>query len=206
MLIGLDFDNTIVCYDRAIATLADELLDLPVDLPRTKLGLRDHLRAAGREAEWTAFQGTLYGPGMRHAEPFEGAVQTLQELAADGHQLVIVSHRSLRPYAGPPYDLHAAARGWVVDRLQSVGLFGEDAGGSTSPVNFLETREAKVATIAKLGCDVFLDDLPEVLQAPGFPASTVAVLFDPADEVPPPARWHHLRAWAQLPVLLAQLA
>ena len=45
MRIGLDFDNTIVCYDQAIKQLADELLELPEDDPRTKLGLRDHLRA-----------------------------------------------------------------------------------------------------------------------------------------------------------------
>jgi hypothetical protein len=205
MLIGLDFDNTIVCYDRAIATLADEIPDLPEDLPRTKLYLRDHLRAAGREAEWTAFQGTLYGPGMCHAEPFEGAVQTLQQLATNGHRLVIVSHRSLRPYAGPPHDLHAAARGWVAERLQSAGLFGEGESYTVSPVNFLETRDAKVAAIAQLGCDVFVDDLPEVLDAPGFPASTAPVLFDPADELPQRAGRHQLRTWQQLPAVLAQL-
>jgi hypothetical protein len=203
MLIGLDFDNTIVCYDRAIAALADQIFDLPTDVPRTKLDLRDYLRAEGREPEWTAFQGALYGPGMRHAEPFNGAIQTLQTLQASGHRLVIVSHRSLRPYAGPPHDLHAAARGWVAERLQSQGLFEGD--GEVPAVNFLETREAKVATIARLGCEVFVDDLPEVLHAPGFPVGTAGILFDPAQELPKEASRHHLSAWTQLPALLAQL-
>lgn len=176
MRIGLDFDNTIVCYDKAIALLAEELFELPADLPRTKLALRDFLREAGREQEWTAFQGELYGPGMRYAEPFKGAIATMQRLVAAGHELVIISHRSRRPYAGPPHDLHAAASTWVADRLQSNGLFNDD----NSVTNFLETREEKVACISELCCLAFLDDLPDVLQAPGFPAQTVGILFDPS--------------------------
>ena len=178
MLIGLDFDNTIVCYNEAIALLAEELFELPADVPHTKLGLRNYLRAAGREPEWSAFQGELYGPGMRYAEPFDGAIATMQQLLAEGHELVIISHRSSRPYAGEPHDLHAAARGWVADRLQSVGLFGSVA--DKSAVNFLETRDQKVEMITHLGCEAFLDDLPEVLNSPGFPAAAAGILFDPA--------------------------
>ena len=178
MLIGLDFDNTIVCYDQAIALLAEELLELPADVPRTKLGLRNFLRAAGREPEWTAFQGELYGPGMRYAEPFDGAIATMQQLLDEGRDLVIISHRSRRPYAGEPHDLHAAARGWVAERLQSEGLFGSI--GDKSAVYFLETRDQKVEMITHLGCEAFLDDLPEVLSAPGFPAAAAGILFDPA--------------------------
>ncbi len=178
MLIGLDFDNTIVCYDQAIALLAEELFELPAEVPRTKLGLRNHLRTAGREPEWTAFQGELYGPGMNHAQPFEGAIATMHQLVAAGHELLIISHRSRRPYAGPPHDLHAAARSWVTDRLQGLGLFG--AAGDEACVHFLETRDQKVEMITHLGCEAFLDDLPEVLSAPGFPVAAAGILFDPA--------------------------
>ena len=205
--IGLDFDNTIVCYDQAIAVLAEEMLALPPQLPRTKLALRDHLRAAGREAEWTAFQGALYGPGMVHAQPFEEAIETMQQLVVAGHDLVIVSHRSRRPYAGPAHDLHAAAREWLAQRLQPAGLFlGQepDPAGS-SAVNFLETRDAKVARIAELGCQVFVDDLPEVLAAPDFPASSTGILFDPSGSTSAPQGQHRISAWKQLPDLLAQL-
>lgn len=201
--IGLDFDNTIVCYDNAIAVLADELFDLPCEVPRTKLGLRDHLRGAGREPEWTAFQGALYGPGMCHAQPFTGAIDTMRHLVAAGHELVIVSHRSRRPYAGPPHDLHAAARDWVARRLHSAGLFLESS--SHGIVNFLETRDEKVATIAQLGCQIFLDDLPDVLEAPGFPSETLPILFDPAEAAPPSGDRLRISRWSQIPELLASL-
>jgi hypothetical protein len=199
--LGLDFDNTIVCYDAAIAVLADELFDLPSEVPRTKLGLRDHLRGANREPDWTAFQGELYGPGMRYAKPFEGAIETMLQLVDNGHELVIVSHRSSRPYAGEPHDLHAAARSWVAERLQSAGLFAEDNGS----VNFLESRQEKVARIAELGCQAFLDDLPEVLGAPGFPASAAAILFDPTGRTPSPEGQRRISAWSELSAVLAAL-
>lgn len=197
MLIGLDFDNTIVCYDQAIVTLAEELFDLPKVVPRNKLGLRDFLRREGREQEWTAFQGELYGPGMRYAQLFEGAIETMKELVELGHQLVIVSHRSLRPYAGPAHDLHAAARKWIARILQTHGLFSSD------DVFLLETREAKLAAIAQLGCAVFVDDLPEVLDAAEFPASTLGVLFDPVGELKAYSGSQRISAWQQLPTLLA---
>jgi hypothetical protein len=199
--LGLDFDNTIVCYDTAIAVLAEQLFDLPPEVPRTKLGVRDFLRGADREPEWTAFQGELYGPGMRHAQPFEGAIETMQLLAAAGNDLVIVSHRSRRPYAGQPHDLHGAARSWVAEMLQSAGLFADD----NSSVNFLETRQEKVARISELSCQAFLDDLPEVLGAPGFPTSVAGILFEPCGTTPTPEGQHRIWSWKQLPDLLDQL-
>ena len=200
--LGLDFDNTIVCYDATIAVLAEELFNLPPEVPRTKLGLRDFLRGTDREPEWTAFQGELYGPGMRHAQPFEGAIETMQQLAAAGHDLVIVSHRSRRPYAGEPHDLHAAARRWVAERLQIAGLFAT----ANDSVNFLETRQEKVARIAELGCQAFLDDLPEVLGAPGFPASAAGILFDPSGTNFALEGQHHISAWTELSELMTALA
>jgi hypothetical protein len=194
MRIGLDFDNTIVCYQQAIALLADELFDLPLEVPRSKLGLRNYLRANGREAEWTQFQGELYGPGMRYAQPYEGAIEAMQQLAVEGHELFIISHRSRRPYAGPPHDLHRAALEWVGERLQSNSLFI----GGNSTINFLETRDQKVTCISKLRCHAFLDDLPEVLLTPGFPAQTLGIHFDPSGPVVPNSGCLRIRYWSEL--------
>jgi hypothetical protein len=199
--LGLDFDNTIVCYDAAIAVLADELVDLPPEVPRTKLGLRDYLRENNREPEWTAFQGELYGPGMRHALPFAGAVETMQDLVAAGYDLMIVSHRSRRPYAGQPHDLHASARCWIAERLQSAGLFTENNGC----VNFLETREDKIARIAELGCQAFLDDLDEVLGAHSFPDKATGILFDPSGSSSGLEGKRCISAWPELRSVVEEL-
>ena len=198
MLIGLDFDNTIVCYDKAIARLADEFFDLPHDLPRTKLALRDFLRETNREPEWTVFQGTLYGPGMAYTEPFEQALETMQVLKPMGHSLCIVSHRSLRPFAGPAYDLHAAARSWVEQRLANSGLI------ANSMTHFFETRGQKIAAIRNLGCNAFLDDLPEVLENEHFPSACWTILFDP-QRSHAQSKCQRVEHWGEVPVLLINL-
>ena len=206
MRIGLDFDNTIVCYDEAIKILVEKLFELPSELQRTKLEVRDFLRAAGREQEWIAFQGELYGPGMKYAEPFEDAIATMLQLQGDGHELVIVSHRSCRPYAGHPHDLHLAARAWVADHLQRAGLFGNV--GDKNYVHFLETRDQKVSKVAELGCRVFIDDLPEVLTAPGFPPDTHPILFAPLREGALAKQDNNavIYSWCKLPQLISALA
>src|SRR4029079_9696971 len=61
MLIGLDFDNTIVRYDRLFHRLARKRGLIPDGIPVSKQAVRDHLRANGREADWTELQGMAYG-------------------------------------------------------------------------------------------------------------------------------------------------
>lgn len=205
--IGIDLDNTIACYDEAIAILAKEMLEIPEGLPRTKIELRNYLRAIGREKEWTAFQGAIYGPGMKFAKPFDGAIRTLEKLVEQGYRLNIVSHRSLRPYAGPSHDLHTAAREWISRNLKTAGLFQslEENEAKTGSVSLLTTREAKIARIAELGCAAFLDDLPEVLGAPGFPTNTVGILFAPEGQTDVTHSCHTITNWRDLPVLLKRL-
>lgn len=173
MIIGLDFDNTIACYDQAIARLATEMFDLPPQVKKTKTGLRDYLRAENREPEWTEFQGRLYGPGMDYAEPFPGAIGAILGLKAAGHRCIVISHRTKHPYLGPKYDLHESARNWIARNLQHDGapIFPAD------DVRFNETRDQKIAVIREVACDVFLDDLTEVLDDAQFPATTKKLWF-----------------------------
>lgn len=197
MLIGLDFDNTIVCYDKAIVRLSDKLSMLPSDLPRTKLAIRDYLRKANREHEWTVFQGELYGPGMSYAEPFEHSVETMQLLKAAGCSLCIVSHRSIKPYAGPTYDLHIAAREWIEENLASDLI-------ASSQAFFYETRDEKIAAIGAVECKIFLDDLPIVLGDESFPSACQAILFDPENSHAD-LNFVRITHWNQLPVMLSSL-
>jgi hypothetical protein len=206
MIIGLDFDNTIVCYAKAIKILAEKKFELPPEVARTKLGVRDFLRSIGREKEWTAFQGELYGPGMCFAEPFDGAIATMQKLEAEGHNLVIVSHRSRLPYAGEPHDLHAAALEWVSQHLRTAGLFTNKSLNSSNSdcVHFLETKDRKLAKIAEAHCDLFLDDLPEIILSPKFPASTIGILFDSANIANDNIGKLRISSWDQLPTQLSK--
>jgi hypothetical protein len=174
--IGIDFDNTIACYDGVFYAAGVERGLIPPDVATDKTSVRDHLRAEGRDADFTELQGYVYGPGMKHVSLYPGLLDFLERAARAGHHLHIVSHKTKTPFAGPPYDLHEAARGFLsVQKLvhADTGLFEPES------VFFELTKEAKVARVAALGCDVFIDDLPEILAMDGYPPGLRAILFDP---------------------------
>ena len=57
-----------------------------------------------------------------------------------------------------------------------------------------------MAVAASVGCDVFIDDLPEILAMPGFPAGMRPVLFDPDRAYATPSSRAHLAATPRLAV------
>lgn len=178
MIIGLDFDNTIVRYDQLFHRLAVERGLIPDSLPATKQSVRDYLRAAGREREWTELQGLAYGPRIAEAEPFAGVKRFLALCRSAHIRVAVVSHKSRHPYRGEQYDLHAAAHAF----LESKGFYETgDTGLAPESVYFEQSLPAKIGRIGELGCSAFVDDLPEVLAEPGFPPGVRKVLFDPAN-------------------------
>ncbi len=181
MRIGIDFDNTIACYDGVFHAAALERQLIPVDLPSDKTSVRDHLRSLGMDADFTELQGYVYGSRMQLVNVFPGFAETLQVLRAKGHDVFIVSHKTRTPFAGPAHDLHASAR----EFLSARAIVGESDGQIPAQNVFFElTKEEKVARIAALDCDVFVDDLPEILAMDGYPATLRAILFDPDDHYP----------------------
>jgi hypothetical protein len=172
--IGLDLDNTIVCYDRCFHVLATERHGLPDTVGVAKNAVRQFFRESGREADWTALQGIAYGQGMTKAEPFAGALNFVREAVARGHAVKIISHRTRQPILGDATDLHASALEW----LKREGFVGPGA-LSERDVFFETSKEAKLARIAEQKCAVFLDDLPEILLSDRFPVGVQDWLFAP---------------------------
>ncbi|VTT99820.1 Uncharacterized protein OS=uncultured bacterium GN=ACD_46C00180G0003 PE=4 SV=1 [Gemmataceae bacterium] len=175
MLIGLDFDNTIVRYDRLFHRLAVEGGLVPASVPATKQAVRDHLRASGREDDWSELQGVAYGPRIADAEPWPGVREFLGLCWDAGVQVAVVSHKTKHPYRGEKHDLHAAA----LHFLEAHGFY--DLGLSRDRVFLEPTLAEKLARVGALRCAAFVDDLPEVLAEAAFPARVRKVLFDPAN-------------------------
>ena len=73
MLIGLDFDNTVICYDAVFLDAAKKRGLLPASFVGTKQQVRDTIRLApGGEIEWQKLQGYVYGAGIGGAKLFPG--------------------------------------------------------------------------------------------------------------------------------------
>lgn len=169
MRIAVDFDNTIACYDGVFHKAALERGLIPADLPSGKNDVRDFLNGSGRQDDFTELQGYVYGARMDLVSPYPGVAEFLARARQAGHEVFVVSHKTKTPILGPPHDMHAAARGF----LKAQKLIEE------SLAHFELTKEKKLGRAAALKVDVFIDDLPEILEHPGFPNSARPILFDP---------------------------
>lgn len=195
MIIGVDFDNTIVCYDAIFHRIAMERGLIPPEVPPTKTAVRDYLRAAGMDPVFTELQGYVYGPRLVEAEAFPGVKDFFRACRASRHIVKIISHKTRFPYAGERHDLHAAARRW----LEHNGFFAvADLGLPVDAVFFELTKAEKLARIKAEACDVFIDDLPELLAEPAFPPATRRVLFDPMAVFPDDPLRDRARSWADV--------
>lgn len=177
MIVGIDFDNTLVCYDGIFHAEAHRRGWIPDGIATHKTAVRGYLRSINRDEDFTELQGFVYGPGINQALPYAGAIDCINKLCSLGHSVFIVSHKTRYPYKGPQYDLHEAARGW----LESNGICSPQ--GVLRENVFLEnTKEEKVSRTVSLGCTHFIDDLPEFLSLAGFHPQTERMLFAPPRE------------------------
>ncbi|MBF0160113.1 MAG: hypothetical protein HQL58_11390 [Magnetococcales bacterium] len=143
-----------------------------------KAQVRAAMRAmADGEKLWQQLQADVYGPAMQGALLMEGAREFLLHCRQVGVEVFIVSHKT--QYAGTaPTGLRVAAQMWMI----SQGFFRSDEGGLAilpERVFFESTRLEKLARIASLAVDCFIDDLPEVLGDQNFPVGVQRIWFNP---------------------------
>lgn len=175
--IGVDFDNTIVCYDDIFHRVALEKGLIPTDIEKSKESVRDYLRGVDREDDWTELQGYVYGARMQDVDPYPGVIEFFKTAVESGTIIYIISHKTRHPYRGPKYDLCKAAYEW----LELQGFFDKAGIGlDRERVFFNETKEMKLGKIAETGCSHFIDDLPEFLLEENFPEGTERLNFYPA--------------------------
>lgn len=199
MHVGVDLDNTIVCYDALFRRAAGEQGLVDEHDAVTRAGLRDALLESGREDVWIELQGYVYGALMPDAVPFPGALDFFIRCRQQGVTACIISHRTPHPLKGPPYDLHRAAHEW----LNARGFYDPRRGGLLSRQVFFEpTPQGKVDRIAQVGCTHFIDDLPKLLADPGFPAWVERILFDPSRSHRADHRFHDVASWKEVETLL----
>jgi hypothetical protein len=197
MIVGLDFDNTLSCYDHVFAACARRRGWLPACERPTKASIRDHVRTlAGGDVNWQILQGEVYGPHMADAALSEGVEAFLTMLAARGIRCYVISHKTRHaPFDPTRTDLRAAALAWMREKRL---LRGGQGGLAPEHVFFEETRAAKIARIASLGCSHFVDDLAEVFQEPAFPREVTPILYAPGPGPLPAGRFRAYRSFAEI--------
>jgi len=159
-IIGLDFDNTLTNYDNLFYKTAIDLNLVPSTIKVSKVAIRDYLVSINKEEDFTLLQGEVYGLRIADADQPQGMYSALMELKMRGYKLKIVSHKTKYPIKGKKYDLHKAALQWLIKNkfLNKNGL-----NFKKEDIFFELNKNAKIERIYKENCDIYIDDLPEIL-------------------------------------------
>ena len=197
MIIGIDFDNTIIKYDNVFGRVAIEKKILSDSELKSKNDVKKLLISSDRENDWTELQGIVYGSHIMAAEPYENFSDVFVSLLNAGHELKIISHKTKYPFIGKRINLRSAAMMWLKEK----GIVGTGHNKlSETDVFFCSTITEKVAMQKKQRCDVFIDDLAKVLKL--INPQVKRVLFDPNSEIDACEQFNILRNWSDIEALL----
>ena len=174
MRIGIDFDNTIVCYDDLFYEIALDAGIIPSSIGKSKYSVKEYLITNNFESLWTELQGKVYGDFMYKAIPYEGVLDFLGHPIFCDLDIFIISHRTQFPYLGKKTDLHISAKNWVKENniFQLSHL-------KPSQLFFETSVNDKLNRVRKQRCDIFIDDLSSFLLSKNFPIGVRRILFDP---------------------------
>lgn len=176
MVIGIDFDNTIILYDKVFYKTALELKLIEKNISPIKFLIREQVRnLSNGEMKWRKLQAIVYGKNIQYAEIAPGFLDFIKKCRQKKNKIFIISHKtSYALLEGKQIDLRSSALCW----LQKNNFF-DVLGFKKSDIFFLETRKEKIKQIKKLNCDVFIDDLLEVFLESEFPQNVLKILYNP---------------------------
>jgi len=194
MIIGIDFDNTIIDYNNLFYEAGLSLGVLPDNAICNKKIIREYLIRKGREQDWIKIQGLVYGKYIRTAKVMEGFSSFSDHCYGMGWKIFIISHKTRDSIVGEKFNLHTSALNW----LEKNRIFGTDSRGAVVGVFFEATQSEKIFRINKLGCDIMIDDLAEVLLHPDLSREIIKILYDPHAKNPTNREYFTACRWDQI--------
>ena len=180
MRIGIDLDNTIIDYTEAFLYGARQLKYIPEKWLGQKIELKNFVQShSDGELKWQKLQGKVYGQWIHHAKLYSGVFRFLWRCRQRDWETIVVSHKTeFGHFDRDKISLRDSAK----EFLNSGQIWDSDGEGLLNELRFESTREQKIQTIAELKCDVFIDDLPEVLENNVYPLESRRILFDPVNQ------------------------
>ena len=183
MRIGIDIDNTIICYDRVFAAVAISR-GYSVHSNASKTEVKKWFHERDMHQAFTHLQGEVYGKFIDLANLFDGVLAFIEFAKKSGCHLFLVSHKTRYPLVGEKVDLHKSARNFLIDKnvISKSGVVGVPPNN----VFFESTLNRKINRISTLNLDFFIDDLLQIFEHSDFPKTTNFVHFsqDLAKNVP----------------------
>ena len=169
MRIGIDIDNTIICYDRVFASVAMSQ-GFSVHSNASKEEVKKWFHERDMQQSFTRLQGEVYGKFIDLASVFDGVLSFIDVAKRSGCHLFLVSHKTRYPLIGEKIDLHKSARHFLINN----NVISNSGGVGVHPSNvfFERTLTRKIKRISTLNLDFFIDDLLQVFEHSNFPVTT----------------------------------
>ena len=192
MRIGIDFDNTIACYDNSFHQIALEKNWIDQKILKSKEYVKSAMHEKGLFREFTILQGLVYGKEILKAKLFDGFKNFIDD-NCKFHDFFIISHKTRYPIIGNKIDLHSAAYKFIKSNKLEYFFNG------LNQRIFLEPKkEEKIKRTNLLELDFFIDDLPEILKMKGFSEKTQKILFDPYHKSSKSSLLINLSSWKEI--------
>lgn len=172
--LGVDLDNTIICYDEAFRIVGVKVGLLPPSYLGNKREVKSYLLAqSDGQFKWEKLQGLVYGREISSAHIFPGFSRFLDELNKNCIEIVVISHKTRTAHHDEKNtNLRLAAKSFLTKEL----ILGKLKVPSKNLI-FCSTLNEKVSRINDEKCDVFIDDLERVFDHPAFPKKCRKILF-----------------------------
>jgi hypothetical protein len=174
MIVGFDFDNTIISYEKLFKKIAYKKKLVPKNIKPNKNSVKEYLIKKNKEKEWTILQGEVYGRHIMDAKIHIGVKKIMELLSKNKIKFYIISHKTKFPYLGRKINLHKAAKKWI---NKNILKNDNSINFSIKDIFFENSIKKKISRINKLKCNIYVDDLPKILEL--LPKDIKKILFTP---------------------------
>ena len=196
-IIGIDFDNTLIDYSGLLYHYAIKFKYINGSTIKVKNEIRNKIRMLNNgEDKWQKLQALIYGPKIIKAERFTGVLKFFRNCKEKKIIIYIISHKTIFASKDETQtNLRQAALKWMAQNSFFQYL-------SKKNVFFETTREDKIKRIAQLNCNIFIDDLLDVLNAETFPTDVRRILFNPNNTININTKIEYARSWNEMSNLI----
>lgn len=194
--IGIDFDNTLICYDNLFYDLALEKGWISIVHSRNKNEIKQTVTKKFDDDHWQDLQALAYGTlRILEADFFPGVIDFFKEMKNFDVEIFIVSHKSEFSHKDPSKNLHKSALSWMEEKSITSYVAKQN-------INFCPTIEEKVLKISELKCDLFIDDLSKVFELDSFPQNCLPFLFN-SNQI---GSWQNTNNWEEVASLAKKVS
>lgn len=201
MIIGIDFDNTIIKYDEVFYKFALKNKLIFSRKNRNKSDIKEEIIKNFDEKAWTKLQGEVYSIGISQAKLYQNCLESLYKFDKLGHKIFIISHKTKYPVIGKKTNLHKITNEWIINNIFKKKKFKNF---NIDCVFFNEDKNQKIMKILECNCNVFIDDLEDILRK--LPSNIMKILFSKNYSFEKKSDLIHLGDWKMISRLIDEIS